>query len=155
MDRPVQAQRHFEKGLNCAQAILTVYGPEYGLDETLARKLGSPLVGGLGNMGLVCGAVHGACLVLGLRYGHTRPGDAGEQRTVQAVQEFRRRFEAARGHIICRGLVKCDIRSEEKLAQAAKAGAFKDCPQHVRTAAQILESMLAEDGAVRQPAKPV
>ncbi len=35
-------------GLNCSQAILTVYGEPFGIDQASARVLGRPWGGGLG-----------------------------------------------------------------------------------------------------------
>ena len=55
----------FSTGLNCSQAILTVFGEPYGLDAEMAAKLGRPLGGGIGHMAKTCGAISAAGTGLG------------------------------------------------------------------------------------------
>ena len=61
----------FQEGFSCAQAVLSAYGPQYGLDRELALKVAGAFGGGMGHMGQVCGAVTGAFMVIGLKYGKT------------------------------------------------------------------------------------
>ena len=56
----------FSAGLNCSQAILTVFGESYGLDAEMAANLGRPLGGGIGHLAKTCGAVTAAALILGM-----------------------------------------------------------------------------------------
>lgn len=60
----------FEIGYNCAQAIVIAYGKEYGVEREMAIKLGSSLGAGVSGLGEVCGAITGASIILGLKYGN-------------------------------------------------------------------------------------
>ena len=60
----------FEIGYNCAQAIVIAYGKEYGVERETAIKLGSSFGAGLAGLGEVCGAITGASIILGLKYGN-------------------------------------------------------------------------------------
>jgi C_GCAxxG_C_C family probable redox protein len=133
----------FESGLNCSQAILTVFGEPYGLDSELAQRLGRPLGAGMGRMARTCGAVTGAVLVLGLAEDHE---DEGEARKVSYphVQDFLGRFEALHGTTECKGLLGADMSTEEGLNKVQDEKLVgKLCPAFVRDAAIVLEELLA------------
>ena len=49
----------FKDGLNCTQAVLSTYGPQFGLDRENAVKIAKAFGSGMG-MGETCGAVTGA-----------------------------------------------------------------------------------------------
>ncbi len=140
------AIHRFRNGLNCSQSVLATYGPRLGLDETLSHKLASGLGGGLGRTGETCGAVTGAILVLGLRLDSGRAGDKeSKDRMAAKAQEFLERFAEANGATRCRDLIRCDIRTPEKMAAAKADGVFDTiCPTLIESAARILEELLAD-----------
>ncbi|MCX5873349.1 MAG: C-GCAxxG-C-C family protein [Deltaproteobacteria bacterium] len=132
----------FASGLNCSQAILTVFGELYRLNPEMAERLGRPLGGGMGRMARTCGAVTGAVLVLGLAKDHH---DEGEARKISYsyVQELFRRFEALHGTTECRSLLGADMSTEAGLKKVQDDKLVsKLCPEFVRDAASILEKLL-------------
>jgi C_GCAxxG_C_C family probable redox protein len=139
-----KAVERFAEGFNCAQAMLLACSTPAEIDPAAAAKLAAGLGGGLGRQGNVCGAVTGAILVLGLRYGAAQADDkAAKENTYRLVREFTARFQAQHGSILCRELLGCDIGTPDGLAQAKERGLFGTrCPMLVRTAAEILEQML-------------
>ena len=141
-----QAVGCFKSGCNCAQAILTVYGAPYGLDQKAAMKLATGFGGGMGRMGEVCGALTGAFMVLGLKFGAGTAQDApAKERTAALVQELSKRFEARHGCIRCRELLGCDIDTPEGMQAAKDRKLFTTvCPGLVGDAAGMLEELLAE-----------
>jgi C_GCAxxG_C_C family probable redox protein len=133
----------FATGRNCSQAMLTVFGAQYGLNAELAARLGRPLGGGMGRLALTCGAVTGAVLVLGLAKDNQ---DEGEARKVSYsyVQELFRRFEELHKTTECKALLGADITTEEGLKKVQQEKLVsKLCPSFVRDAANILEDLLA------------
>lgn len=148
MKRVEAAASCFEAGFNCAQAILSTYGLEFGLDRETALRVAAPLGGGMGRMGHVCGAVSGAYIVLGLRHGGTRSrrkaSKASKERVYRFVREFADRFTARNGSTICRELVGCEIRTPAGRRRAREQHLFKTrCPRFVRDAAEIIEELIA------------
>jgi len=136
----------FDGGFNCAQAVLATFGPQFGLDRTLALRVAQGFGGGMGGqMGETCGAVTGAFMVLGLQSAKTGPGeDAAKQENCRLVNEFARRFRERHGSLLCRDLLGCDISTPEGMRQAREQGLFKSrCPDFVRTAAEILDDLAA------------
>ena len=142
MSRPEEAEKAFLAGVNCAQAMLVTYGPAYGLDESLALKIGSGLGGGVGHTGDICGAVMGACIVLGLKYGSSDKS-ADRKAPIDKVKEYVDRFATHCGTVDCLLLLGASIRAPEELTKARQEGLFKTrCPRYVRAAAEILEDFV-------------
>ena len=89
-----------------------------------------------------CGAVTGALMVLGLRFGPKDTTDTSRDAIKSKVPEFFSRFEERCGSIVCRDLLGCDIGTPEGIKYAVGKGLFKSiCPKLVGAAAEILEDM--------------
>ena len=139
-----KAVARFVDGYSCAQALLSVYGPDLGLDERMAMKIASPLGGGLSRTDGLCGAATGAILVLGCALGHEGPGDDdGKARMIDCVQEFLRLYEERKGSTMCTDILGHNL-SQPGVPEMVKAeGLSKEpCPEAVRTAAELLEELL-------------
>jgi len=134
----------FKKGFSCSQAILSTYGPDLGLDRETALRVSEGFVGGIACLGGTCGAVTGAVMVLGLRYGRTQADDRKAlAKTVRSVREFVRCFEERNGTSACSELLGCKIDTPEREQEAGRRGLFSSvCPKAVRDAAEILEKLL-------------
>ena len=134
----------FRNGYNCAQAVLSTYGPLLGLDEDTCLKIACPFGAGIGRMGHICGAVSGALLTLGLSHG--RGIDNGEDckaRTYELAGVITRRFAEINGSIICADLLKCDISTDEGYNEAKARGLFSEkCETYVRDASRIIGDIL-------------
>jgi C_GCAxxG_C_C family probable redox protein len=144
MSRVEQALACFRNGFNCAQAVLSTYGPLFGIDREMGLRLGQALGAGMARKGQTCGAVTGALLVLGLRHGMTRPDDkAAREKTYALAREFMEKFEAGNGSVNCRELLGCDLGTEEGMNFARANNLFLTrCTQYVKSAAQIIEEIL-------------
>ena len=143
MSKTEDANRIFKSGFSCSQAVFAAYRD--GLDLDSAYKISQALGGGMAHLGLTCGAVTGAFLAIGLRYGRTRPDDqAAKEKTYAAMTEFARRFRALHGNdLSCPALVGCDLATPEGAREAKEKGYFETrCAAFVNDAAEILEDLL-------------
>lgn len=133
---------HREGGINCAQAMLSIYGKYFGLQEDDALKVSAALGGGMGGMGKICGSVTGAFLVFGLTYEIGNPESRGK--VYELVKEFTERFTAKHGSISCSELLGHDIGTEEgRRAVREQQLTKKICPALDQTAAELVEELLA------------
>ena len=134
----------FNEGFSCSQAVLSAYSEEFGLDRETALKLADSFGGGMGRMGLTCGAVTGAMMVIGLKYGRREAQDkAAKQKTVDTVRLFIRRFEERRASILCRELLGVDISTPGGFAAAHDQDLIKTrCPVFIADTVEILEEIL-------------
>lgn len=144
MNRAEDAVSLFKEGFNCSQSVLASYASELGLNRELALKVATSFGGGMARMGKTCGAVTGAFMVIGLKYGRVSAQDEQTRdKNYGLVREFVNRFKARNGSIVCRELLDCDISTPEgsKLAQDNKL--FENvCPKFVRDAAEIVAQLI-------------
>jgi C_GCAxxG_C_C family probable redox protein len=136
----------FEEGFSCSQAVFSAYAEQFGLDRETALKISGGFGGGMGRMAQTCGAVTGAFMAIGLKYGAVESDDQeAKDKTYDLVREFADRFKSCHGSVTCQELLGCDISIPEGLKVAREQGIFKTtCPRLVRDAAEILEEILAE-----------
>jgi C_GCAxxG_C_C family probable redox protein len=155
MGKAEDARATFRQGYNCSQAVLSAFSEEYGLDPVMAYKVAAAFGGGMGHMGETCGAVTGAFMVIGLKYGLTvTDGSQSHHGSFAAVREFADEFRSRHGSIVCRELLGVDINDREAFREAMKNGIpQKICPKLVEDAAAIVEKLIAESltsGAAHQ-----
>ena len=140
MSKAEQAVHSFNGAINCAQAVLSTYCGQFGLDTNLALKLSSGFGAGMGRNCETCGAVTGAYMVLGLKFGHIFLEDAdGKEKIYAMIQEFDRLFKKRNQSTICKDLLGTHMVTGDR-AMAAKR-VPEVCPKVVRDAAEILEFM--------------
>ena len=127
MTHKEKAMKIFYEKFNCSQAVLGAYADDYGLT---VRK------------GEVCGAVSGAIMVIGLKYGD---GPDYKATAYPKAAEFMERFKEKNASYICKDILGCDISSEAGMLYARENGLFKDiCPRMVESAVDILEEQLVQ-----------
>jgi C_GCAxxG_C_C family probable redox protein len=138
-----KADSYFSDGFACSQAVLLAFSDELGLQKSATTRIAEAFGGGMA-LGETCGAVTGALMALGLQYGREEPGDAeAKQKTRRLACELMDTFKARHGTLICRELLGVDISTPEGNQQAKAMGLFENrCPAFVRSAAEIVESLL-------------
>jgi len=132
------------KTLNCNQAVLAVYGPDYGVSEELCINLGLGYGGGMGRQGRTCGAVTGAYTVIGL-WAADKAVDlpAKKKLAAQKVQEFNQLFTRLYGHLDCKDLLGYNLSIPEEDAKVKELNLFDIvCPKLVGKAAELLDEIL-------------
>lgn len=145
MSKTDKALELFSNNFNCSQAVFAAFAPDFGLDEKLALKLATSFGGGARN-GEICGAVSGALMVLGLKYGHFDAADSEQKSRAYAIAvEYTKRFKEANGSIVCRDLLGYDLTKPDDMACIKEKGLFGDvCPKTIKSAVEILEGVLAD-----------
>ena len=136
----------FLQGNGCSQAVLTRYCEQLGLDELTALKISSGFPGGM-QMAGICGAVTGAYMVLGLKYGNQESSQSsGRKRVYEAVAEFARQFKERNNTLDCSDLLGCNIMTPEGKEIADQKDLFKKvCPKFVEDASQILQAIMDDN----------
>jgi len=147
MKEELQALSLFADGYSCSQSVLKTFAPQFNLEPDTAARLGAPFGGGTARRGETCGAVSGAFMVLGLRFGHTSGSDdASKERTYGGVNDFISLFEERNGSIKCNELLNCDISTPDGLQSARDAQLFQTrCPKYVQDAVEIVKQLVERD----------
>ena len=141
------ASVHFKQGYNCAQSVVLAFKDELGLDERTLLAMASPFGGGMGRLREVCGAVSGAFIVLGLKFGYVSAEDyEGKKRLYGYVQEVGNRFKTLNGSYICSELVGLPAGADKPAPEKRTDEYYKKrpCADLVGDAAEILERFIEE-----------
>lgn len=145
MNHLEKAEEYFCNNFNCSQAVFTTFATEMGLDEEVALRIATQFGGGA-RKGEMCGAVSGALMALGLKYGHCHAEDAEEKgKAYQIAEDFMNRFIAEKGTVVCRELLGYDVSKTEDMQKIKELNLFKTvCPEMIRCATLIVEQMINE-----------
>ena len=129
----------FQAGLNCAQIVLSYFCEKYDMGKEEAIRIGCGFGGGV-RSGELCGAVSGAVMVIGLKYGNSQTEELeSKYQCYERTKEFTKRFKEDNESIVCRELLKCDISTEEGMMRAQKENLFQTrCVELVLSAIKIL-----------------
>jgi C_GCAxxG_C_C family probable redox protein len=143
-DKSQIAVSRFKEGFSCSQAVLSAFSDVFDLELNLALKISQPFGGGIAHRGDICGAVSGAFMAIGLKYGRTQVDDIpSRDRTYKAVTTFIQNFESVFGSILCKELLGHDLRTENGQKNAEDEGLFENlCPKFVQLAAEMVEDLI-------------
>lgn len=145
MNSVEKAQEYFKKGFNCSQAVFTTFAVDMGMPEEMALKVATQFGGGA-RKGEMCGAVSGALMVLGLKYGHCHYDALEEKANAYKISEdFMNRFIEKNGMVVCRELLGYDLSKPQDAEKIKELNLFKSiCPKMIQCATEIVEEMLQE-----------
>ncbi len=124
-----------ERKGNCAQIIFSTFGPNLGMqkiDKDVCMSIAAAFGGGINQTGNVCGAVTGALMVIGLKYGKNI------KEATRFAYEFIAEFTRIHGSIICSELIG-PVFTDENPQKASQEDTFKKCKKCIEDAAKFLE----------------
>ena len=149
LDKRVEkAVENFMVGYGCCQSVVAAFADLYGLDETLAKKIAAGFGGGVGRLRMMCGAVSGIVMLVGLDCGQTEGSDReGKSACYKVVQDLLAKSEAENGSLICaeilglKGHAKapCSYVASPRTAEYYKQ---RPCAAKVESAARIFANYL-------------
>ena len=149
-ERVNRAVDNFMAGYGCCQSVVAAFSDLYGLDETLAKKIGAGFGGGVGRMRMMCGAVSGIVMLVGLDCGQTEGSDReGKSACYKVVQDLLEKSRQENGSIICAeilGIQGHDKAHSSCVASPRTAEYYKSrpCAAKVESAARIFANYLKE-----------
>ena len=148
--RVARAVDNFMAGYGCCQSVVAAFADLYGLDETMAKRIGAGFGGGVGRLRMMCGAVSGIVMLVGLDCGQTEGSDReGKSACYKVVQELLAKSKEENGSLICAeilGLNGCEKVHSSYVASARTAEYYKSrpCVAKVESAARIFADYLKQ-----------
>jgi len=144
MNRAEHAVQLFKGEFNCSQSVFSAFSQESGLDRETASRIATPFGGGMSHMREVCGAVTGALMVIGLRYGMSRSEEIqSKEKTYALSQKFCRHFLARNNSLHCHELIRYDLGNPDEYEAAKRENVFDAvCTKFIKDAIEILEDLL-------------
>jgi len=144
-DKSILAVETFQRGYNCSQSVLSVFADDFGLTKDCCLRLASPFGSGIARMQETCGAVTGALMVIGLKYGKGEHGlEADKANAYKISLQLISKFKEYHLSINCLELLdNLDINTPEGMAEIQKRELFRcNCSKYVQDAVEIAESIL-------------
>ena len=147
-ERVARAVENFMAGYGCCQSVVAAFADLYGLDDILAKKIAAGFGGGIGRMRMMCGAVSGIVMLVGLHCGQTEGSDLeGKTACYKVVQELLEESRQQNGSLICAeilGLKGYEKASCSYIASPRTAEYYKSrpCAAKVESAARIFADFL-------------
>lgn len=143
-NKPEQAEKLFRNEYLCAPSVLSTFSQELGLDQDMALKIATGFGAGVAGRSKICGAITGAIMAIGLKYGRgmNEPKEV-QERTFRIVNEFIDKFIAKHGTIECKELIGYDLTNPREQVMALDSGVYETiCPKLVKYTAELLEILL-------------
>ena len=151
-ERVQRAVDNFMAGYGCCQSVVAAFADLYGLDDSLAKKVAAGFGGGVGRLRMMCGAVSGIVMLVGLDCGQTEGSDReGKSACYKVVQELLEKSKADNGSLICAeilGLEGYEKAQNSYVASARTTEYYKTrpCAAKVESAARIFAEYLRGKG---------
>ena len=134
-----------------AARVVAAFADLYSLDDMLAKKIAAGFGGGVGRLRMMCGAVSGIVMLVGLDCGQTEGSDRdGKSACYKVVQELLAQSEAENGSLICAeilGLKGYEKAHSSYVASPRTAEYYKKrpCAAKVESAARIFARYLQQN----------
>ena len=148
--RVERAVENFMAGYGCCQSVVAAFCDLYGLDEVMTKRIAAGFGGGVGRMRMMCGAVSGIVILVGLDCGQTEGSDReGKSACYKVVQELLARSKEENGSLICAEIL--GLKGTEKAAcsyvpspRTAEYYKTRPCAAKVESAARIFADYLRQ-----------
>lgn len=137
-----QAIKNFKSGMNCAQAVSTVFAESLGVEKSFIQKIAQPFGGGMCRMREVCGCVSGMMLALGLYKGSDSDSKEAKDEVYAIGQKLAKEFEDANGSIVCGELLGIKKGSPVSEARTNEYYKKRPCGELCGMAAEIFQKYL-------------
>ena len=146
-ERVARAVGNFMQGYGCCQSVVAAFADLYGLDETMAKRIAAGFGGGVGRMRMMCGAVSGIVILVGLDCGQTEGADRqGKSACYKVVQQLLAESKEENGSLICAELLglKGPVPMGNYVASERTKEYYKErpCAAKVESAARIFARYL-------------
>lgn len=148
-ERVQRAVENFMQGYGCCQSVVAAFADMYGFTDTQAKQVGAGFGGGVGRLRMMCGAVSGIVILVGMDCGQTEGSDReGKAVCYKVVQRLLARFKELNGSVVCAELLSlngCKV-STSYVPDERNADYYKrrPCVAKVESAARVFAEYLNE-----------
>lgn len=139
MTKEEKAIEYFSSGFNCSQSVFTAIASDLGLDKSISMKIATGFGGGMGRQQSVCGAVTGAIMAIGFKYGNNEiPDKEIKEKAYQKTTDFIKEFGIRNKSIYCMDILGYDMKTPEGTEMINKENLFATkCAKCVKDAVEI------------------
>jgi len=138
------AKSYAAKRFLCSESVLLAISDFLGVKNELIPKVATGFGAGIGGRGLVCGAISGGIIALGIKFGRSKVKKQ-KMRPYWFALKLLERFEEEFGYVMCRELTGCDLSTEEgrKKYKDEKMWEMR-CRQYIEAVTAIVFDLISE-----------
>ncbi len=103
------AQSYADQHFLCSESCLMALAKAQDIESSLIPRIATGFGAGIGRSGETCGAVTGAVLGLGIKYGRDKVEPIKDRRPYWYATKFLERFRHEYGELTCPALLELDI----------------------------------------------
>jgi len=130
----------------CSQAIVAAFQEVLDLKDIQTLKAANAFSGGIARQGLLCGALLGGAMVLGMKYGRANMEDSSvANRLYGQIHKLFARFNEEFGSLNCRDIIGVNLLDPDESREFWASGRHdKECPEVVAKTARMVANILYE-----------
>lgn len=143
--KQIHALKAFDNNYNCAQSVLSVFAGDVGLHKDIAFKLANNFGAGIAYTQQTCGAVTGALMAIGLKYGKGENGTNDEKEMANDMAtHFMAEFRKKHGSTQCLALLEnINFTTPEGAELAHQRNIFNThCHEFIKTSVVLTEKLI-------------
>lgn len=116
-----------------------------GIEASCVPRIATGFGAGMGRHGETCGAVVGAIMALGMKYGREDAADLpAKMNTYDKVESLLNAFKQRYGSVVCHDLVGCDLLTIEGNERFKRENLIEKCREFVEFMARETLPLLEE-----------
>ena len=121
MTKSDEAVTSYRRRFTCSAAVFSAFSDDLGLDPDTAKKIACGFGAGMSKTGNICGAVSGAIMVIGLKFGKAQADDDGAtEKTRALVRRFIHEFTEKNGSINCTELLGYNLSDTGRICKGTR-----------------------------------
>jgi C_GCAxxG_C_C family probable redox protein len=139
------------EGFLCSESVLMAVTNHLKIESKLIPKIATGFGAGIGSQGMVCGAVSGGIMALGIKFGRNQVEEQARKAYWFAL-ELLNRFKEEHGYLTCRELTGCDFNTKEGMKKYEAENIWETkCKQYIATATALAYDLIKEKSCQLQP----
>lgn len=138
------ANYHAAEGFLCSESVLLAISNWLGVQCKQIPKIATGFGAGIGGQGLVCGAISGGIMALGLKFGRNEVKKQ-KMKPYWFASDLLKRFEKEFGSIMCVELTGCDLTTEEGRKKYEEEKLWKTkCRQYIESVTNTVFNIISQ-----------
>ena len=135
-----------EEGWLCSESVLQALAEALNVSSELIPRIATGFAAGIGRSGELCGAVSGAILGLGLRFGRDSLEEAvGDRKPHWFATEMVKEMKERHGSATCAGILGLDLQDPEDMKRYYELDHWETtCRDLIREATSLAYDILQE-----------
>ncbi len=130
----------------CSECCLLALAKAQGVESPLVPRIATGFGAGIGRSGETCGAVTGAVLGLGIKYGRDKVEPIKDRRPYWYATEFLKQFKEEHDELDCPALLGLDLAKPEDYEEYSKRNLWEHkCTRYILSATAIACDIIAEN----------